>query len=77
MNDTFDFIPSEFVPFRDKVEIERCRAIKREDIDKHSNPDFRIRVVKETEIPFMWITDVYSRIKMASEEGRRCVSDEH
>ncbi|MCG8448691.1 MAG: hypothetical protein MI725_03800 [Pirellulales bacterium] len=73
MNGTFDFSPSEFVPFRDKAEIERCRAIKREDIDKHPNPDFRIRVVKEAEIPFMWITDVYSRIKMASEEGRRCV----
>jgi glucosamine-6-phosphate deaminase len=73
MNDTFQYSPSKHVHYRDQDDIERCRAIKRQDIEKHSNPDFRIRVVKDADFGFMWLTDMYSRIKNASEEGRSCV----
>jgi len=72
-NKPFEYSPSPVVPFRDKAEIERCRAIKREDIEKHPNPDFRIRVIKEADLGFMWVTDMYARIKQAGEESRRCV----
>ncbi|MCH2117570.1 MAG: hypothetical protein MK161_07715 [Pirellulales bacterium] len=73
MSQTFEFSPSQAVPFRDKAEIERCRAIKREDIEKHPNPDFQIRVVKEADLGFMVVTDMYARIKEAADQGRRCV----
>ena len=44
---TFSFTPSHCVPFRDMEAIERCRNIKREDIEKHSNPKLKIRVVPD------------------------------
>lgn len=69
----FHYAPSPYVPFRDMEAIRRCRAIKREDIDKHPNPDFRIRVVKDSDVAFMFVTDMVSRIVRAREEGRTCV----
>ena len=69
----FKFIPSKHVPFRDEQALERVRNSKRQDIDRHPSPDFQIRVVKDEDFMFMWIADMYSRIKMASDEGRRCV----
>ena len=69
----FKFRPSKYVPFRDEQVLDRVRNIKRMDIDKHPNPDFRIRVVKDEDLVFMWVADMYSRIKRASDEGRRCV----
>jgi glucosamine-6-phosphate deaminase len=58
------------VPFRDKAELDRIRAIKREDIEKHSNPDFRIRVVPNSEIGMIALIDRFYRLKTAMDEGR-------
>lgn len=69
----FVYSPSKWVPFRDKEVLERVRKIKREDIAKHSNPDFQIRVLKASEIEFIFITDMFYRIKTASDEGRKLV----
>ena len=41
----FTFQPSQWVPFRDKEVIDRVAAIKREDMEKHPNPDYKIKVV--------------------------------
>jgi glucosamine-6-phosphate deaminase len=73
MNSDFSFSPSHHVHYRDQADLERCRAIKREDIEKHPNPDFRIRVVKDVDFGFMWLADMYARIRQTSEAGRRCV----
>jgi glucosamine-6-phosphate deaminase len=69
----FKFSPSKCVPFRDEQVLERVRKITRHDIDKHPNPDFRIRVIKDEDLVFMWVADMYARIKLAADEGRRCV----
>src|SRR6476620_7171211 len=69
----FKYAPSHHVPFRDVDAIARCRAIKREDIDKHKNPDFKIRVVKDVDVPFMFVTDMFSRILQSRETGKTCV----
>lgn len=69
----FDFEPSKYVPFRDKEVIRRCRAIKREDIEKHPNPDFKIKVVKDEELVFIWFGDMIARLKLASESGQKLV----
>ena len=69
----FTYAPSKFVPFRDVAAIQRCRAIKREEIDKHANPDFKIRVVKDADVPFMFVTDMLARIVKARDEGKTCV----
>jgi len=69
----FDFEPSAYVPFRDKQALERVRNIKRQDIEKHPNPDFRIRVVEDSMVGFIWVADMFHRIKQAADEGRTCV----
>ncbi|MFY8268802.1 MAG: hypothetical protein ACOVLK_05320 [Terrimicrobiaceae bacterium] len=70
---TFSFTPSHCVPFRDMEAIERCRNIKREDIEKHSNPKLKIRVVPDGDVGFIWITDMFHRIKSASDKNERLV----
>ncbi|MCL6087722.1 MAG: hypothetical protein M1475_04865 [Actinobacteria bacterium] len=69
----FNYNPSKWVPFRDKDVIERVRKIKREDITKHSNPDFKIHVVKDSDIEFIWITDMFFRIKASDDENKKVV----
>lgn len=69
----FQYSPSHWVPFRDTEVLDRCRRIPRSRIDQHPNPDFRIRVIPDTELEPMWIADIYDRIRRAAEEGRRCV----
>ena len=63
----FRYEPSKYVPFRD------VEAIKREDIDKHPNPQFKIRVVKDADVPFIFLADMVGRITRAAEEGRPLV----
>ncbi|NQT92853.1 MAG: hypothetical protein HQ559_08835 [Lentisphaerae bacterium] len=70
---SFTFEPAEFVPFRDTEAIARVRAIKREDIEKHSNPDFRIQVVPDADIEGMWIADLFERIKQSDESDQQLV----
>jgi glucosamine-6-phosphate deaminase len=59
----FRYAPSHYVPFRDVEAIARCRAIKRGDIEKHKNPDLKIRVVKDVDVPFINLTDFVSRVQ--------------
>lgn len=64
---------SEWVPFRDREVCERVRNIKKEDIVEHQNPDLRINVVKDSDFAFMRVWDIFSRIKKASDEGKKLV----
>ncbi|MBA4386476.1 MAG: hypothetical protein C0404_00760 [Verrucomicrobia bacterium] len=70
---TFRFKPAGFIPFRDTKVIERVRRIKRRDIARHKNPDFRIRVFPDAKIEGMWIRDMFQRIRRSAEEGRPLV----
>jgi glucosamine-6-phosphate deaminase len=65
---------SKFIAFRDKDECARVRAIKKEDICKHSNPDFKIRLIDSIEIFYAeFALDIVGQIVSAAEEGRQCV----
>ncbi|HJN15084.1 MAG TPA: hypothetical protein QGH10_06330 [Armatimonadota bacterium] len=65
---------AKFISFRDAAECARARAIKREDICKHANPDFKIRIVDTpTEFYVEFALDIISRIQLAQAEGRNCV----
>jgi 6-phosphogluconolactonase/glucosamine-6-phosphate isomerase/deaminase len=70
---TFDFEPAGFIPFRDKDVLQRIRRITRDQIDKHKNPDYRITVMPDDDIEFVWTTDMFRRIKSASDSGDGCV----
>jgi glucosamine-6-phosphate deaminase len=69
----FTFSPAACIPFRDMDVIRRVRKIQREDIARHPNPDFQIRVVPDSEIEFLWMADMFHRIKSAADEGRQLV----
>jgi glucosamine-6-phosphate deaminase len=69
----FTYQPSAHVPFRDTDVLERVRRIKREDIDKHPNPDFHIMVRTAREIEFIFVTDIFYRIKQAADLGQSLV----
>ena len=69
----FEYNPSIWVPFQDKKIIEKIRGIKREDIEKHPNPEFKIRVIPDSDGDFLWVTDMFKRIKHSSETEEKLV----
>ena len=69
----FSYAPAQFIPFRDRAVIERVRNIKKEEITKHWNPAFKITVHPDADIEFLWITDMFYRIKTAMEAGKPLV----
>ncbi len=70
---TFTFEPASFIPFRDKEAIARVRAIKRADITKHHNPDYRIQVMEGKDIQDKWIADIVGWIRKSAETDRKVV----
>ena len=70
----FTYELARFIAFRDLVECERVRQIKKADITHHANPDFNIRVIEDLgEFYAAFATDIVSRIREALEDGRRFV----
>ena len=71
--DSFDFEPAAFDPFRDKKAVARVRAIKTNELTKHRNPDYRIRIVPDPLFENLWIDDIIGRIKQSAETATRLV----
>ncbi len=69
----FQFAPSKWVPYRNLEVINRVRNIRKEDLTKHKNPDFRIRIVEDDLIEIFWVSDMFYRIKKASDENRKVI----
>lgn len=69
----FTYSPAKFVPFRDLAAIERVRRIKKEQITRHWNPQFRIKVIPDADVEFLWMTEMFHRIKTAMDAGRPLV----
>ena len=70
---TFEFQPSQHVPFRDKAVLDRVRKIKREDFEKHPNPNLKVKIVKDSDVWFKFMMDIFFRIKEAMETGEKLV----
>jgi len=64
---------SKWAPFRDKAVCDRVRAIKKKDLCKHPNPDFKIEIVKDDEFAFRRVYNIFNRIKNAADKGKRLV----
>lgn len=68
------FEPAKFLPFRDAEVCDRVRKIKKQDICKHPNKNFSIRIIEDSTVfSFSFIIDIVSGIKRALDEGRRHV----
>ncbi len=68
---SFEYDLSPFIPFRDVEACARVRAIKKKDICKHPNPDFKIRVIEDAaEFYTEFALDIVGRIKAALDAGK-------
>ncbi len=67
----FAFESAEWIPFRDKAVLDRMRAIKREDMEKHENPDFKIRIVPS--FGSIFVSDIVMRMKESDDLNKPCV----
>ncbi|MBC7319710.1 hypothetical protein H5T89_03605 [bacterium] len=71
---SFNYDLASFLPFKDKAVCERVRAIKKEELPNHPNPDFKIRIIEEPERFYLeFALDIVRRIKESLEAGRRLV----
>lgn len=70
---SFAYSPSHHVPFRDTEVLARCRQITRADFLNHPNKNLDLRVVPDEDAGFLFLFDVFYRIKEAMEAGRRLV----
>lgn len=71
----FNYDLSSFIPFRDKEACARVRAIRKEDICRHPNPDFKIRIIEdEAQFYLEFALDIVRRISQAQEEARPLVA---
>jgi glucosamine-6-phosphate deaminase len=73
MLEGFEYGTARWLPFRDVEACKKARAIKKKELTKHPNPDFKISIIPDAEFPFRLVMEVFSRIKQASDEGRRLV----
>lgn len=63
----FSYKPSEHVPFRDMNVLKRVRGISRECLCEHPNDNYRISILKDDEVEFRFLADMFHRIKTASD----------
>ena len=67
----FDFLPADFVPFRDKEVCDRVRKLSGKELEKREDwwhPEFEVKVMMNPH-PVL-IATLFSRLKEASEAGR-------
>lgn len=70
---SFQFSAAACIPFRDPKVVARVRKIKRREITRHPNPEFRIKIVPDADFEFLWIADMFHRIQQAAEAQRPLV----
>ena len=71
----FEYGLARFIDFRDVAECERVRRIPRDEIERHDNADFRIRVVDERDAFYRaFAEDIVDRVRRARDEGRSFVA---
>ena len=68
----FNYDLAEFLPFKDKAVCERVRRIRRADICKHPNKNFRIDVIEQDDaFGFAFLLDIVTGIKRSLDEGKK------
>lgn len=71
----FQFELAKFISFRDQEACAKVRMIKKENLCKHPNLDFRIRIIESANDFYVeFALDIVRRIKQASEEDKTFVA---
>lgn len=72
---TFEYEMARFISFRDEAECARVRAIRRDELTAHPNPDFHISIVDDPSAFYRaFADDLVGRIRAARDEGRQFVA---
>ncbi len=71
METKFNFRPAKCVPFQDQKVLDKLRNMTREEMENHSNPDFKIKIVKD--VTPLFVADCFTRIKMSDELDQKLV----
>jgi glucosamine-6-phosphate deaminase len=70
----FQYSLSKFIPYRNEKVCARVRGIRKADITKHPNRDFRIEVIEDKpQFYSRFAVDIVTRIQKAGEAGKKCV----
>lgn len=70
----FSYSLAQFIPFRDREACERVRRITRQELCRHPNPEFKIRIIDDRESFYVeFALDLVTRIARSREEGRKLV----
>jgi len=70
----FSYSLSKWIPFRNEKACAHARGIRRADITKHPNRDFRIEVIDEkAQFYSRFAVDIVTRIQKTAEAGKPCV----
>jgi glucosamine-6-phosphate deaminase len=70
----FNYELAKFIPYRVVSELKRVREIKKHEITKHSNHNFRIRIIEDaTEFYFQFALDIVRRIREKLEQREKFV----
>src|ERR1035437_9273524 len=71
---SFNYNLAKFIAFQDAEACARVRAIKKSEITKHSNPDFKIHVIEDaSQFYGAFAADIVMRIKESGDAGRKIV----
>ena len=76
--DNFTFKCADFYPFKDQAEIDRVRAITKEDLEalngKHpTNPNMSFEIIRADEFEMIMLTDMVKRIMDSDRLDQKCV----
>ena len=66
MSKEFSFKPAAFLPVHDAAVLEKCRNIKRDDMEYTNEHGFSVKVVPNP--TYLFIVDCFERIKKSDEE---------
>lgn len=69
----FKFEPSMCLPFRDIAVLDRVRNIRREEIENHTNPNYKIRVIPDDEFELVFLADMFYRLKQSDDNNKKVV----
>jgi len=64
----FNYGVSAWSPIKDRKLVEKIKTIKKEDITKHPNPNFKIEIVDDNDFVFKRVIDIYEKIKESDEK---------
>jgi glucosamine-6-phosphate deaminase len=69
MESDFNFKPAEFCPVKDRALLERLAKMTPKEIEKHDNPDVRIKILENSET--VVLAEKFMRIKESSDQNKK------